>query len=89
MMQNPTNISDEDVLNIEKFVVLMYDRTSQVTSINNARLELFAAKNRTLNKGISYPTHLPCCTTGKLLGANVFSNPNIARTYIMWVGEII
>ena len=48
MMQNPTNISDEDVLNIEKFVILMYDRMSQVTSINNARLELFAAKNRTL-----------------------------------------
>ena len=28
MMQNPSNISDEDVLNIEKFVILMYDRTS-------------------------------------------------------------
>ena len=47
MIQNLTNISDKDVLNIENFVV-MYDRASQVTSINNARLELFAAKNRTL-----------------------------------------
>ena len=28
--------------------MLMYDRTSQITSINNARLELLAAKNRTL-----------------------------------------
>ena len=43
MMQNPTNISDEDVLNIVKFVILML-----AASINNARLELFAAKNRTL-----------------------------------------
>ena len=47
-MQNPTDISDGDVLSIEKFVIFMYDRTSQVTSINNARLELFATKNRTL-----------------------------------------
>ena len=82
MMQNAINISDEDVLNIERFVILMYDRTSQVTSINNAW-------KHTSNEGISYPTHLPFCTTSKLLGANVLSHPNIARSYIMWMGEII
>ena len=65
MMQNPTNISDEDVLNIEKCAILMYSCTSKVTSINNTRLEPFAAKNRTLKnipptrEGISYPTRLP------------------------------
>ena len=33
---------------IERFVVLLYDRTSNLTKVNEARQELFAKKSRTL-----------------------------------------
>ena len=33
---------------VEKFVVLMYDRTSECTTVNKARMDLFTRKGRTI-----------------------------------------
>lgn len=42
----PPTVRDEDLEILEKFVVTMYDRSSTATCVNNARLELFARKQR-------------------------------------------
>lgn len=38
----PTEVSDRDMSILEKFVVAMYDRSSTFTTVNDARLDLFA-----------------------------------------------
>ena len=42
----PSAVKDSDLQALEKFVVLMYDRSSDVTTVNEARLDLFARKQR-------------------------------------------
>ena len=42
----PTVIEENDLKMLEKFVVLMYDRSSGATCVNDARLDLFARKQR-------------------------------------------
>lgn len=46
----PEVISDVCMAVIERFVVLLYDRTSNLTEVNEARQELFSKKSRTLDK---------------------------------------
>ena len=41
-------LSEESMLLLERFVVLMYNRTSEVTEVNEARKQLFTQKSRTL-----------------------------------------
>ena len=40
------HISDEDVAVLERFTILLYDRTSSLTDIDEARLELYTKKGR-------------------------------------------
>lgn len=42
----PTSICDEDISMLERFVILMYDRSSSATDIDSVRLDLFARKQR-------------------------------------------
>ena len=42
----PTEVSDEDLEKLENFVVLLYDRSSAASGVDEARLELFARKQR-------------------------------------------
>ena len=44
----PDVISDDAMLVIERFVILLYDRTSTTVDINKARRKLFAKKNNVL-----------------------------------------
>ena len=44
----PSEISEGSMLLLERFVVLMYDRTSESTEVNHARKQLFTQKSRTL-----------------------------------------
>ena len=46
LSQCPSKIEESDLEILEKFVVLMYDRSSSVASVNEARLALFARKQR-------------------------------------------
>ena len=39
-------VEGSDLQALEKFIVLMYDRSSDVTTVNKARLALFARKQR-------------------------------------------
>lgn len=41
-------ISDEDLEVIQRFVILLYDRTSACVDVNQSRRELFTKKNRTV-----------------------------------------
>ena len=41
----PVNIQDDTMHCIERFVVLLYDRTSPYTDVNEARKKLFAKRN--------------------------------------------
>ena len=43
----PEKVSDDDLQKLENFVVLMYDRSSEASCVNEARLDLFARKQRT------------------------------------------
>ncbi|KAG0722278.1 hypothetical protein GWK47_006094 [Chionoecetes opilio] len=47
--RNPTLIRDLDLQRLERFVVLMYDRSSAATGVDEARLDLFAPKQRAYN----------------------------------------
>ena len=47
-MQNPSVFDDHDIPNIEQFVIYLYGRTSETTSVKTLRLELFAKKNRAI-----------------------------------------
>ena len=42
----PTQVEEEDTGRLEKFVVTMYDRSSSTDAVDDARLELFARKQR-------------------------------------------
>ena len=39
-------VNDNEVDVLEKFVVMMYDKSSTATGVNNARLDMFARKQR-------------------------------------------
>ena len=43
----PEKVSDDDLQKLESFVVLMYDRSSAASCVNEARLDHFARKQRT------------------------------------------
>ena len=47
LSRQPSTIEDADLRTIERFVVLLYDRSSEASSVNEARFELFARKQRT------------------------------------------
>ena len=44
----PEVVNYSSLEEIERFVVLLYDRTSNLTKVKEARQELFAKKSRTL-----------------------------------------
>lgn len=46
LSSSPAAVTDEDMQVIEEFVVLMYDRSSSYKEVNEARLDLFARKQR-------------------------------------------
>ena len=46
LSQHPPTIEDDDMEILEKFVVLMYDRSSTAGGVEEARLDLFARKRR-------------------------------------------
>ena len=46
---DPTNISDGVVATIERFTILLYDRTSHSKNIDETRLDMFTRKGRAMN----------------------------------------
>ena len=44
----PTQVSEESLREIERFVVVLYDRTSALSSVNEARQKLFSRGSRSL-----------------------------------------
>ena len=44
--QYPAVVDDEDLKTLEKFVVMMYDRSSTAEGVDDARLDMFARKQR-------------------------------------------
>ncbi|KAG0724212.1 hypothetical protein GWK47_041115 [Chionoecetes opilio] len=48
LLRMPSDVSEESMSLLERFVVLMYDRTSDTMEVNDARKQLFAHKSRAL-----------------------------------------
>ena len=48
LLSMPSEVSNESMLLLEQFVVLMYDRTSECLKVNDSRKQLFTQKSRTL-----------------------------------------
>ena len=48
LRDDPFNVTTETSQVIERFVVVMYDKTSESDSVNVCRKELFARKNRSI-----------------------------------------
>jgi len=46
LSQYPLTVDDEDLQILEKFVVIMYDRSSTAEGVDDARLDMFARKQR-------------------------------------------
>jgi len=46
LIKYPLTVEDEDIENLKKFVIAMYDRSSTVKCVDDARLELFARKQK-------------------------------------------
>ena len=44
----PSETSNESMELLERFMALMYNRTSEATEVNDARRQLFTQKSRTL-----------------------------------------
>jgi len=47
-MSMPTDVDETCMAVIERFVVLLYDRTSNLLDVNQARKELFSKKSRSI-----------------------------------------
>lgn len=45
----PAQLKDEDVAVLERFTIILYDRTSTIVEINEARRELFTKKGRAMD----------------------------------------
>ncbi len=45
----PDEVSNEDVATLERFTILLYDRTSGLMSIDEARKQLFTKKGRAMD----------------------------------------
>ena len=48
LTESPEDISEERLAVIQRFVILLYDRTSSLTKVNEVRQELFSKKSRSL-----------------------------------------
>ena len=46
LSQYPPTVNDNEIDFLEKFVVILCDRSSTATGVNNARLDMFARKQR-------------------------------------------
>jgi len=45
----PNDISEDNIVALERFTILLYDRTSYLISIDEARKQLFCKKGRTID----------------------------------------
>ena len=55
LSKRPTHVDEDDMNKLERFVVVMYDRSSEATCVNDARLDLFARKQSSFDA--IPPTH--------------------------------
>ena len=84
----PTSpISEAHMGHLERFVILMYGRTSNKTNINEARKQLFPQKGRAFDaiyptkKGGLFTAHKQgCLSSWSLLGPSAFTKPSSTFT---------
>ena len=63
--QFPTEVTDTDLKTLDRFVVLMYDRSSSATGVDEERLHMFARKQR-LRKTTVFRLVQYMCSNGQL-----------------------
>jgi len=72
----PDEVDEDATHTIERFIILLYDRTSTSTDINKTRCKLFAGKN-------IYWESLMCRTPGQLLTLNLHSHQLTLLYYLL------
>ena len=84
----PESITDDYMPLIERFVVLLYSRTSTPLTVNEARQELFSKKSRAIeNIPPTQAAHKACCLSGRIcVGSALIAKPQIPSPQ-EWVGE--
>ena len=82
LSQHPTLVHDLDLQRLERFVAVMYDRSSAATSVDEARLDIFARKQRPYNSipptRAALREHAKCAAyqAGIIWGQATISNPD-------------
>ena len=80
----PTGVSDADLQKLETFVVLMYDRSSASSGVDEARLDLFARKQRAYDAipptraALKEHAKRAAYQAGIIWGQSIVSNPEIS-----------
>ena len=71
LLHMPSDVSEESKSLLERFVVLMYDRASDIMEMNDASKKLFAHKSGALdNIPPTQAAHQACISPGQLLEPN-------------------
>ena len=71
LRQYPPTVNDNEMDILEKFLVIMCDRSSTTTGVNNTRLDMFALEAKTIpshsTNSISFTSaSQACCLPGRL-----------------------
>jgi hypothetical protein len=78
LSQTPSSVTDHVLAILEKFVIILYDRTSADVKVNDARRHLFASKGRAIENQPSthrllfYNTHGELSTRQDIVGVSVW-----------------
>ncbi len=83
LSQTPQEITDSEMEELERFVVLLYSRTSQICTVNAARKHLFSYGNRKLENippsraALLQHVRRAAFQAGHVWGQALISNPNL------------
>ncbi|CAB4019733.1 Hypothetical predicted protein, partial [Paramuricea clavata] len=72
---SPEDITEESMAVLERFVVLLYDRTSSLAKVNEARQQLFSKRSRELDTSASKPIRLGMAAPRSTL-VSILDNPS-------------
>ena len=81
LLRMPGDVIEESMSLLERFIVLMYDRTSDIMEVNDARKQLFAHKSRALDNIPSMQAalqqHIKCASLQNCWNQTLVLNPEL------------
>lgn len=83
LSQTPEEVGEDDLKTLETFVVKMYDPSSEITQVNEARLDMFARKQREYHSipptraALLQHSQRAAYQAGHVWGQAIISNPQL------------